>query len=191
MGAQILHFIVDTVCAFFCIALLARFTLQTARVPFRNPVGQFVMAVTDWLVLPARRFVPAFRGYDTASLLLAWVCQLINMSVATAVTIVGLGLTPGLFGGLALLALIETAKVWLYLVMGVVFISAIFSWVNPHAPMAGIFNTVSRPWLRPFQRLIPLVGGVDLSPLALIVLVQVGLMVLTGLRYATLPLLYS
>ena len=189
LGGNILHFLDDTVCGFFCVALLARFVLQTARAPFRNPLGQFIMAVTDWMVLPARRYIPGFRGYDTTTLVLALGWQFINMSVATAVTIVGLGLSPTLFIGLLLLALLETLKVALYLVMGVVLISAVFSWVNPHAPMAGIFNRISQPWLRPFQRLIPPVGGVDLSPLALIVLVQVGLMLLTGTRYAVLPLL--
>ena len=189
MGAQILHFLVDTVCGFFTVALLARFVLQNARAPFRNPLGQFIMAVTDWMVLPARRYIPGFRGYDTATLMLALGWQFINMSVATAVTIFGIGLGPTLLLGLMLLALLETIKVSLYLVMAVVLISAIFSWVNPHAPMAGLFNRISQPWLRPFQRLIPPVGGVDLSPLALIVLVQVGLMLLAGTRFAVLPLL--
>jgi YggT family protein len=185
MGAQILQFLIDTVCGFFCIALLARFALQVARVPhwvWRNPLGQFIMAVTDWMVLPARRVIPAFRGYDTATVLLAVLWQFLNMSVASMVSIIGLALSPMLLLGLILLATLEALKTGLYLVMGVVLIAAIFSWVNPHAPLADVFNRVCEPMLRPFRRLIPPVGGMDLSPLALIVLVQVVLIVLSGLR---------
>lgn len=194
MFAQILHFLVDTVCSFFCTALLARFALQNARVQkhvWRNPLGQFVMAVTDWMVLPARRFIPAAGGYDSATLVLALGWQFVNMGVATSVTIIGLSLGPALLLGLLLLALLETIKIGLYLVMAVVLISAIFSWVNPHAPMADIFNRLTQPWLTPFQRRIPPVGGVDLSPLALIVLIQIALMVLTSLRLGALNLLIS
>jgi YggT family protein len=85
------------------------------------------------------------------------------------------------------LALLELLKIGLYLMMGAVLISAIFSWVNPYAPMAEIFNTLTRPLLRPFRRLIPPVGGVDLSPLALLLLLQVALFILAGLRQSVLP----
>lgn len=182
MGTQILHFLIDTVAGFFCIALLARFTLQAARAPFRNPLGQFVMAVTDWMVLPARRFVPPVRGYDTATLALALAVQFANVTVATLLSL--FGVDPGLhtLAGLAMLALLETVKVWLYLVTGVVLAMAVLSWVNPHAPMAGIINRIASPWLRPFQQRIPPVGGVDLSPMVLIVLIQVALMLLAGFR---------
>ncbi len=71
--------------------------------------------------------------------------------------------------------LLETVKVALYLLMGVVLMSAILSWVNPHAPMAGVINALAEPCLRPFRRVIPLIGGVDLSPIALFLLLQVAL----------------
>jgi uncharacterized protein (TIGR00251 family) len=68
--------------------------------------------------------------------------------------------------------MLEVLKIGLYLLMGAVLISAIFSWVNPYAPMAGIFNALTNPLLRPFRRIIPPVGGVDLSPLALLLVLQ-------------------
>jgi YggT family protein len=73
--------------------------------------------------------------------------------------------------------------------MGAVLISAVFSWVNPHAPLADVFNTVTRPWLRPFRRFIPPVGGVDLSPLALLLVLQIALFILASLRQSVLPLI--
>ena len=68
-------------------------------------------------------------------------------------------------------------------------IAAVFSWVNPYAPMADIFNALTAPLLRPFRRFIPPVGGVDLSPLALLLLLQIALFVLAGLRQGLLPVM--
>lgn len=89
----------------------------------------------------------------------------------------------------ALLALLEVAKIGLYLVLGAVIVSAVFSWVNPYAPLAAVFDTLTRPLLRPFRRFIPPVGGVDLSPLALLLVLQIALFVLDGLRRSILPLM--
>jgi YggT family protein len=75
------------------------------------------------------------------------------------------------------------AKLEIYLLIGVVLASAIFSWVNPHAPLADVCDAVSRPLLRPFRRFIPPLGGVDLSPLALLLILQIGLMLLERLRF--------
>jgi YggT family protein len=71
MLAQIGIFLVETVTGFFVIMLLARFHFQWLRVPFRNPAGEFVLATTSWMVVPARRVVPGLAGLDLASLLLA------------------------------------------------------------------------------------------------------------------------
>jgi len=72
---QILRFLLDTVFGFFVFVLLVRFYLQLMRAPFRNPLGQFVTALTNWLVLPARRLIPGMFGLDLASFLLAWLIE--------------------------------------------------------------------------------------------------------------------
>ena len=191
MISEILRLLVETITGFFCIALLARFVLQAARAPFRNPLGQFIIAVTDWMVRPARRFIPSAFGYDSSSLVLAWLWQFFGLGVVLALAGTHIAVSPASTLGLVLLALLETVKTGMYLVMGVVLISAVFSWVNPYAPMADIFSSLSRPWLRPFRRLIPPIGGVDLTPLALLLAVQIVLIVLGGLRGGLLGLLYS
>ena len=192
MLAQIILFIIDSACGFLTLALLVRFTLQIVHAPFRNPLGQFVIAVTDWIVRPTRRLVPGLFGYDLASLLLAWLAQAIYLGIA-------LGLSGAISGALAavspaptfmvaVLAVLETMKLELYLMIGAVLVSAIFSWVNPYAPLAAVFNAVSQPLLRPFRRFIPPLGGIDLSPLALLLLLQIGLMLLERLRlFAIMP----
>ena len=181
MLSQIILFIFDTACGFLSAVLMVRFALQFARASFRNPLGQFVMAVTNWMVLPARRFIPGLFGHDLASLLLAWFWQLAYLLAAAALSTAYNGVSPAPTG-LAVIALLEVVKIALYIAFAVVLVSAVFSWVNPHAPMAGTFNTLSRPLLRPWQRLIPPVGGVDLSPLALFVILQIALMLLANLR---------
>ncbi len=189
MLAQIILFILDTVCGFLTLALLVRFALQWARAPFRNPLGQFIVAVTDWMVRPVRRLVPGLFGLDLASLLLAWLWQVIYQGIALGLSGVLFAVTPAPVIVVVLLAALEVVKIGLYLVMGAVLVSAVFSWVNPYAPLAEVFNTLTRPLLRPFRRFIPPVGGVDLSPLALLLVLQIALFVLAGMRNSILPMM--
>lgn len=176
---QLLSQILDWVCGFFTMALLARFLMQWTRAPFRNPIGEFVIALTDWAVKPARRLIPSAYGMDLPSLLLAWLTQVIFQSMFYV-----LGGMPELAisGAVALLALIEVLRVGVYLLMGVVIVSALLSWVNPYAPLAPVFNVMARPFLRPLQNLIPLIGGVDLSPMVLLLILQVLLRMLDSLH---------
>lgn len=186
MLTQILLLIVDTVCGLLTLALLARFTLQGVRASFRNPLGHFVIAITDWAVRPARRLIPGLGGYDLATLLLAWLAQVVALGIAWALA-AALGsvgaVSPAPIFTILALALAATVKLAIYLLIGVVLASVIFSWVNPHAPLADVCDAVSRPLLRPFRRFIPPLGGVDLSPLALLLVLQIGLMLLERLRF--------
>lgn len=191
MLASVLLTVIETVCGFFSFVLLARFALQWARAPFRNPLGRFVAAVSDWMVLPARRLIPGLFGVDMASLLLAWLWQAVYLGLALGLTGALLAVTPAALVGVALLAVLETARIALQLTLMVVIVSAIFSWVSPYAPLAEVFNTLTRPLLRPFQRFIPLVGGIDLSPLAVLLLIQVAQSLLAGLRPYLLPILHG
>jgi len=185
MLAQLLYQILDWVFGFFTLALLARTLMQWARAPFRNPLGEFIFAVTDWAVKPARRVIPSVFGWDLPTLALAWLAQAILHGL-----LVLLGpaeLTPSAIGLVALVAAFAVLRIALYLLMGVVIVAALLSWVNPHAPLAPLFNLISRPFLRPFQRLIPLIGGIDLSPLALLLVIEILLSVLAGAQRSLFP----
>jgi YggT family protein len=185
---QILNFILQSAAGFFTFALLARFAMQWARAPFRNPIGQFVITVTDWMVKPARRMIPTAWGQDLPSLVLAWLMQVIYLGV-----IYGAGgvfnAGPSHIAVIALAAVIEVASVACTFVIGVVIISALLSWINPHAPIAPVINAIAAPLLGPFQRFIPPIGGIDLSPIALffaIKLIDMGLAALRSELFGTM-----
>jgi YggT family protein len=173
MLPQIGIYLVDTVFAVFVMLLLARFHFQWLRVPFRNPIGEFILAATNWLVRPARRVIPGLAGLDLATLLAAWLFQGIGLWLKALIA----GIEPGVLA-LAALAALDLVRYSLYILMFAVILQVVFSWINPYAPMAPLFDAVTRPFLRPLRRFVPPVGNVDLTPLVLIVIVQVLLIAL-------------
>lgn len=179
MLGQIAIFLVDTVVTFFVFLLLARFHFQWLRVPFRNPVGEFVVVATNWAVRPARRILPPIAGLDVPTLLLAWVLQVAGLWVQAAIA----GADPGV-GAILAVAAVDLLRYSVYILVFAVIVQAVMSWINPYAPLAPVFDSLTRPFLRPLRRFIPPVGSFDLSPLVLLVLLQVLLIPLAHLRAA-------
>lgn len=183
MLRQILQFLLDTVFGFFVFVLLARFYLQLLRAPFHNPLAQFVTALTNWLVLPARRFIPGLFRVDLSSLVLAWLVEALLLLLLYLLSGGGFaGSSVALLGMFLSLSLLELARFSLYLLIGVILIQAVISWINPYAPLAPLFNALTAPFLRPFRRLIPPIGNIDLSPLFALVVAQ---LLLIPLEYLT------
>jgi YggT family protein len=181
--AQIGVFLVDTVVAFFVFLLLARFHFQWLRVPFRNPVGEFVLATTSWLVVPTRRVVPGLAGLDLPTLLLAWLLQALGLWAQAAIV----GAEPGALT-VAAIALVDLLRYSLYILVFAVIVQALLSWINPYTPMAPVFDALTRPFLRPLRRFVPLAGNIDLTPLILLVILYVLLIVVNHLRLAAASL---
>jgi len=181
--AQIANFLVDTVVSFVVFLLLARFHFQWLRVPFRNPMGEFVLATTNWAVLPARRIVPGLAGLDLATLLVAWLLQALSIWVQLSLA----GLEPGALPVLAV-AGVDLVRFSLYILVFAILVQVAISWINPDAPLAPLFDMVTRPFLRPLRRFVPPVGRVDLSPMVLLVILYVLLIPLTHLRIAAATL---
>jgi YggT family protein len=182
MLTNILLLLLDTACGLVTLMLLARFLMQWARVSFRNPLGQFVVATTDWAVRPLRRVLPGFMGLDLASLLPAWLVQAVFAPIELGLRGLPLAGNPlGMALGALGLGLLAVLKLAIYLVMGVVLIAAALSWVNPHAPAASVFFGLADPFLRPIRRVLPNIANVDLSPLVLIVILQILLLVLASI----------
>ncbi len=178
MLAQTLIFLVSTVGDFFAFTLITRFLLQWVRAPARNQLSEFVAALTNFIVLPARRFIPGLWGLDLATLVLALLTESLKLWLILQIK----GVQVGTAVGMALVALLAMAAIHLtqlmvYLVMGALILQAVLSWVNPYSPLAPILNSVTRPFLRPFQQVIPLVANVDLSPLVALLVCQLILAV--------------
>jgi YggT family protein len=172
-----LKFLIDVFFGLFTYALLLRFVMQLLRAPFRNPAGQAVMALTDWIVKPLRKLFPGFKGVDWASLVATYLFQVLWLLAYYVVFGQAFALLGPGAAYLLVAALVALAKAALWLLIVVVFVQAILSWVAPDGPLAGLLNALTFPFLRPVRRLIPPIGGtLDLSPLIVIVLAQLALM---------------
>ena len=178
MLAQTLIFLINTIGDLFAFALITRFLLQWVRAPARNQLSEFVAALTNFIVIPARRFVPGLWGLDLATLMLALMTETLKLWLLLEIN----GARPGGAAATAPLALfalaaIHIAQLTVYLLIGTLILQAILSWVNPYSPIAPVINSVTRPLLRPFQQVIPLIANVDLSPLAALLVCQLVLAV--------------
>ena len=179
-------FLIQTVFGFYILAVVLRFLLQWVRADFYNPLVQFLVRITNPSLLPLRRIVPGYRGLDLASVLLALILQ------AVEVTLVAVLLDrPISIGGVLLLAVAELLKLLINIFLWGVIIQALLSWFNPDPrhPAARVLTQLTAPVLRPVQRLLPPISGVDLSPMLVVValiflslLLQDFLGMLMGLR---------
>jgi YggT family protein len=165
MAYNIISFLLDIVAGLLGGACLLRLYMQRQRIPFGNPVGSFVFALTDWLVLPLRKVLPALWRWDTASLVAAILVEIAQYSVLWLLLP-----RPGSFGIVPLLALFGLIRLVISALTGLVIVYAVLSWVQADSPIVDVIERLCVPLLRPWRRLIPLVGGIDLSPLAFLAL---------------------
>ena len=168
-----LGYLIDVVFGLFTYALLLRFVMQLLRAPFRNPIGQAVIALTDWIVKPLRRVLPGFRGIDWASLFATYLFQVLWLLAYFVLFGTPFAWTGGGIAYLLVAAVLALLKAALWLLIIVVLAQAILSWVAPDGPAAGLLNALTFPFLRPIRRVLPPIGGtLDLSPLVVIVIAQ-------------------
>ena len=170
MFNEALLFLIDVLLQPFAAILLLRFHLQWLRAPLRNPVGEFIMVFTNFLVLPVRRFIPSVWGFDSATLLLALIVEMLYLTAL--LWLLNNPVQGFLLPGLLVLAMVKLLKISLYLLMGSVFAQAILSWVNPHTPVAPLLTAVTWRFLQPLRRIVPVLGSVDLSALLLFIICQ-------------------
>lgn len=176
---QIISFLLDVAVGLLGGACLLRLYMQWQRVPFGNPVGRFVFALTDWLVLPLRRVLPPMGRLDTASLVGAFLLELVQYALLWLLGVGTLAMLP-------VLAIFGLARLIISGLTGLVIVYAVLSWVQSDSPLVDIIGRLCAPLLRPFRRLIPLVGGIDLSPLVLLVVLQIGAIVLGAIQRSVL-----
>lgn len=168
-----LSFLVHTVLNTLCMMFLLRFFMQLFKCSFYNPLGQLVMALTDFAVKPARRVIPSWKKIDLSTLFLAILTQFI-LQIALLwlrdfpLMVVGESVWASILG-MTLLGLIRAVlDLFFYAIM----LQVILSWVNPHTPIAPVLQNLTKPILGPIQRMIPVINGIDFSPVVALILLQ-------------------
>jgi len=177
MLTQAVIFLLDTIVTAFLAVLLLRFYLQLLRVPYGNPLTQFVVTVTNFLVRPLRRVIPGLWGLDMATLTAAWLVQwLLLMAIEGLAGVPLLRGGPVMVAGFAFWALVELLRMSLYLLMLVQVLLFVVSLVNPYSPFMGVLVSLSGPFTRIVRRYLPPIANVDLSPMVIVILCQLLLM---------------
>ena len=187
MLIRILAFLLETIFFLLIGAALLRAWMNWTRVNMSVQPGSFVMALTDWIVKPLRRALPSVWSksrIDWASVIAAALLALVYalLSVLLFGMLMG-GMSSASLAPVELLSLLFFAvkmliRVALQTMMILVFGFAILSWIQPGSPAYGLLGRLTEPLLSPLRRVIPSIGGVDLSALVLILILQIGLMVL-------------
>lgn len=178
--AGALIFILKYLFDIYIMIVLARFILQLVRADFYNPVSQFIVKATTPILKPLRRIIPGFGGVDVASIVLMIALVLLKIVVIILIS-------QGSIAGLSPLTLLvitlnSAATTVLNFYLFCIFISIIFSWISQGAynPFAALMQQITEPVMAPARKLIPPMGGLDLSPILVIMAIS-AIKILFGL----------
>jgi YggT family protein len=176
MITQAILLVLNAIFDLFILAALVRFWMQALRAPVFNPLGQFAIALTDWGVKPLRRVIPGAFKLDWASLVLAGALEFV-LELLTLLLLGGSpSENPAVLSVLLFSAFVKLVRYSIYVFMGALIILVVLSWVAPRHPVMPFFDALTRPFMRPARRVIPAVGGVDISPLFVFIFFQLLLM---------------
>lgn len=178
---QIFSLILQVVVGVVASTCLLRMYMHLQRIPLSarsgNPLAPFIFAITNWIVLPVRRSVPAFGRLDTASLVAAYALLLAKATLLGLISgAIGHWLSVFAHAGFELLSTCLSSLSWL------VIIYAVLSWMKAGTEVSYFLAQLVEPLLQPLRRVMPHMGGVDLSPLALLLILQIAEIVLKALR---------
>ncbi len=177
-------YLVEALVGLALYVVLLRFWMQWVRANFRNQVGHFLITTTNPVVVPLRRVLPSIGLVDTATIVLA---LLIAALKTTLLVLIQGGVPPIL--NLVVFSIFEVLRCSVYLFFAAIIVSIIASWINPYSahPLVTVAQSIAQPIMAPFQRLIPPIAGLDISPIFVIILLQLGLQFLNQ----TCPWLYQ
>lgn len=193
--AEALIYVIQTLGSLYLLIVLLRFILQLVRADFYNPLSQFIVRATQPLLRPMRRVIPSFAGLDLSSLLLAILVQLLLMVVTLVLMGYGVG---GYLLQLLVWSIIAVTSLFLKVFFFALIVSVILSWVAPgsYNPAAQLVNQICEPLLAPFRRILPNLGGLDISPIFAFIAINLidrfvlgNLAVMTGMPRILSPFL--
>ncbi|MEM8983041.1 MAG: YggT family protein [Pseudomonadota bacterium] len=165
---EALVFLVRSVAELFVIFVLLRLVMQTLRADFRNPFAQVVLQITSPLIIPARRILPPIGKIDTATITVA-------IAVEFALLLFINWISGGIagFGALFLFSVLRCLSLLIWLLIAVLFLYVVLSWINTgYNPVTALVQSLAEPLLSPIRRIIPPLGGIDFSAMALILLLM-------------------
>lgn len=167
--------LIQTLFGLYILVVLLRFLLQLVRADFYNPISQFIVKATQPPLGVLRRVVPGFGGVDLASVVLMFALQCAEIWL-----LLSIHGRPASVPGIGILAVAELLKLTIYLFFFSIIVQVILSWVNPHAynPVIALIGRINEPLLRPARRLLPPFSGVDLSPLVVLITLQLALILI-------------
>lgn len=168
-------FLIDTVASLYILAVMLRFLLQWSRAEYYNPISQFLVKITHPPLRLLRRFVPAIGKIDTSSLVLVMALQM--LSDFSILLLKGVLIS---IGALIVLSFTQLVSLLFNIFIFAIFARAILSWINPGAfdAASSILHSLTEPVLNTCRQFIPDIGGVDLSPLVALILLQLAKMVI-------------
>lgn len=169
-------FLVETFLGLYVLAVLLRLLFQITRADFYNPFSQVLVKITNPPLLPLRRIIPGLGGVDLASVVLLIGLQVLKLYIVLALN----GAAAAAPLGVLVIALAQLIQLTVYVFFFAILIRAIMSWVNPYSgnPFMDLIHSLTEPLLRPARQLIPSLGGLDLSPLLVLILLQLALMLI-------------
>jgi YggT family protein len=169
-------FLIKTLFGIYEVIVLARLLMQLVRADFYSPVAQFVVKATNPLLRPLRRIIPSLAGIDMASVVLLLLLIVVELLLLSAITTLPMPSVPGLLA----LALVEALKLLLNVYLFSIFILVILSWISPggYNPVAALLAQLTAPLMRPAHRMLPPMGGLDLSPMLVIIALYLAQMLI-------------
>lgn len=180
-------YLIETIIGFYLFLVLARFWMQWTRSDFRNPIGQFIITITNPFILPLRKVLPSIGLADTASIVLAFIVAFLKTWLLIQLSPVKPGLEQ-----IAIFAVSQVIRYSIYLFIFAVFVRIIMSWFNPYGeynPLMAPLNSLSEPLMAPARRILPAIGGLDFSAILVIIFLNLSLILiadpiqgLSGLR---------
>jgi len=180
-GTNALQFLIEAVFDLYAMIIVLRFLMQSVRADYYNPVSQFVVKVTNPVLVPLRRLVPSVAGHDTASLVFAIAVLFVKLAILYAAGARGVGIAGSVVflqnaGIMTLLALagIELVALIINIFFFAIIVHVVLSWISQggHNPIASLLFSLTQPILKPVQRFVPPIGGLDLSPVVAIIGLQ-------------------
>ena len=180
------HFLIQTLFGLYILIVMLRFLLQLVRADFYNPISQIIVTVTQPVLTPLRRIIPGYAGIDLASVALMLVLKCLEIALLLSVS----GAAIGSIIGLLAFSAVEVARLALNVFVWSILIQVILSWIQlllgqggpgHYNPVIGLLHSLNEPLLGPARRLIPPISGLDLSPL--VVLIGLQLVAMTVIAF--------